>query len=367
MAQIEREGKVRFGDAALYITEEGISKAREEGGWEGEKAWCRAFKQQVFARIVQQMRRIGWTVGPWDDAEHYKAIANNHRSCSKGEHLHAELSVSGRCIKLEMWQSANTPTRPDHKGRYESDKEFIAPYLLRQEMERTRRRIRDYLCNVFTGYTFEADKPGRGSIRNKLKPPTAIEFLEGSYAESWHFKGDWPAYLEAHSSPGLVGCFNSNRKSADGKLLKHGQRVYFFDRKGRAQVGTAHYNINNMWWVVSGKYAITNMACFELYADSPGDLRTKRNKALRRKQLERQLNKAMGAMNFERAARLRDLIYPPNEPVFCLWHEGHKAYHCSGFSGYTTEQLQAGKFTKAELKGWDKNPNQIVPLGGRPC
>lgn len=30
MAQIEREGKVRFGDAALYISEEGISKARDE-------------------------------------------------------------------------------------------------------------------------------------------------------------------------------------------------------------------------------------------------------------------------------------------------------------------------------------------------
>jgi len=362
--RIQRTGIIRFGDAALYISEEGISKARDQGGWAGEKAWCREYKQQVFARIIQQMKRIGWTVGPWADAEHYKAIANNHRTCSKGDHLHAELSVSGRCINLEMWQSANTPTRPDHQGRYESNKEAIAPYLLRLEMERTRRRIRNYLCNVFAGYTFEADKPGRGRM-NKLKKPTAMEFLEGCYAESWHFKGEWQAYRDAHSSPGLIGCFNSNRKSADGKLLEHGQRVYFFDQKGRAKTGIAYYNINNMWWVVSGKYAVNNEASFELYVDNPGDLRTKRNKALRRKQLERQLNKAMTTMNFERATLLRDLIYPPNEQIFCLWHRGHKAYHCANFSGYTTEQLQAGKFTRAELKGWENDTNEIVPLGAR--
>lgn len=366
MAQIERDGTVRFGDAAIYISEEGISKARDQGGWAGEKAWCRAYKQQVFARIIQQMKRIGWKVGPWADAKEYKAIANDHRTCSKGEHLHAELSVSGRCIKLEMWQSANTPTRPDHQGRYEWNKEAIAPYLLRLEMERTRRRIRNYLCNVFTGYTFEEAKPGRGSRRG-LKPPTAMEYLAGCYAESWHFKGDWPAWVESHSRQGLVGCFNSNRKSADGKLLEHGQRVYFTDRKGRMQTGTAYYNINNMWWVVSGKYAVTNEASFDLWGDNPGDLRRKRNDRLRRNQIEKQLNNAMAAMNFERAAVLRDIIYPPNEPVFCLWHQEHKAYHRAGFSGYSTEQLQAGKFTRDELKGWDKNPNQIVPLGARPC
>jgi hypothetical protein len=362
MPQIQRSGTVRFGDAALYIWEEGLG-----GSWEERRAWERKFKRQVFARIIQQMNRIGWNVGPWADAEHYKSksFASNHRTCSKGEHLHALLDISGRCIKLEMWQSAYTPTRPDHQGRYESNKEAVAPYLLRLEMERTRRRIRDYLCNVFDGYTFEVARPGRHSLR-WFKPPTAMEFLEGCYAESHHFKGDWQAYRETHSSQGLVSCFNSNRKSADGKLIEQGQQVYFFDRKGRACTGTAYYNINNMWWVVSGKYAVTNEASFELYVDNPGDLRRKRNKKLRRSQLEKQLNKAMASMNFERAARLRDIIYPPNEPIFCLWHNGHKAYHCAGFSGYASDQMQAGKFTRSELANWADDTNVIVPLGGQP-
>lgn len=363
--RIQREGKVRFGDAALYIAEEGISAARAAGGWEGEKEWCRLFKRQVFARVVQQLNRLGWKVGPWADAEHYKAIANDHRTCSKGEHLHADLSISGRCIKLEMWQSANTPARPDHQGRYESNKEGIAPYLIRLEMERTRRRIRDYLCNVFDGYQFE-DKAGDG--RHQKRGPghiTAMQFVEACWSTDWHFKGDWQAYRDTHGSPGLVECFNSNRKTADGKLLEQGQRVYFADRKGRMQTGIAYYNINNMWWVVSGKYAVTNEASFELYVDNPGDLRRKRNRSARRKRLEKELNKAIAAMNFRRAEVLRDLIYPPNEPIFCLWHRGHQAYHCAGFSGYTTEQMQAGKFTRDELKGWTEGQNEIVPLGSR--
>ncbi|MBB3017629.1 hypothetical protein FHR70_000669 [Microvirga lupini] len=361
MPQINRQGTVRFGDAALYISEEGLG-----GSWEERTAWGKKFKREVFARIIQQLNRIGWTVGPWDEADQYKIIANNHRTCSKGEHLHALLDLSGRCIRLEMWQSANTPTRPDHKGRYESNKEAVAPYLLRLEMERTRRRIRDYLCNVFIGYTFEEQSPGRGSRRRGLKPPTAMEYLNGCYSESWHFKGDWQAYRDANSSPGLSSCFNSNRKSADGKLLEHGQPVYFFDRKGRAQTGIAHYNINNMWWVVSGKYAVTNEASFELYVDNPGDLRCKRNKSLRRKRLESELNAAVARMDYRRAEVLRDLIWPPGEPVFCLWHTEHKLYHCAGFSGYAAEQMDAGKFTRAELQGWAKAPNQIVALGKRP-
>ena len=361
MPQIERQGRVHFGDASLHVWEEGLG-----GSYEERRAWEQKFKREVFARIIQQLNRLGWNVGPWAGAEHYKVIAHNYHTCSKGEHLHAELDISGRHIELEMWQSANTPTRPDHQGRYESNKEAVAPYLLRLEMERTRRKIRDYLCNVFTGYTFDEPRPGRHG-RKRLKPPTAMEFLEGCYAESHHFKGDWQAYLEVHNRPGLVACFNSNRKSADGKLLEHGQQVYFFDRKGRAQTGTAFYNINNMWWVVSGKYAVTNEASFELYVDNPGDLRRKRNTKLRRSQLEKQLNKAMASMNFERAARLRGIIYPPNEPIFCLWHRGHQAYHCAGFRGYANDQLQAGKFTRAELKGWENDTNEIVPLGGRPC
>ena len=69
MAQINREGTVSFGETSLSIWEEPGRQAMIGGGWE------RTFKRQVFARIIQQLNRLGWTVGPWKDAANYAAIA----------------------------------------------------------------------------------------------------------------------------------------------------------------------------------------------------------------------------------------------------------------------------------------------------
>lgn len=119
--------------------------------------------------------------------------------------------------------------------------------------------------------------------------------------------------------------------------------------------GIALYNINNMWWVVSGKYAVTNEASFSIYVDNPGDLRRKRNEGTRRKRLEAELAKATKQMNFRRAQVLRDVLWPRDESIYLLWHKEHQAYHRSGFSGYSTNTVDAGRFTRAELSGWVKD------------
>ena len=196
----------------------------------------------------------------------------------------------------------------------------------------------------------------RRSIYRKPMQYTALELINQHYAESWHFKGDWPSYLAKKSvSEGY-------RKSADGVILDHGQRVFFFDRKGRIQAGTAMYNINNMWWVVTGRYSYTNEACFHLYAKLPENPRVKRNARLRRVRLEGLLTSAVKSMDFERAAQLRDLLFPSREPLFAVFHEEHNAYHRAGFSGYANDIVDAGKFTSSEIKGWAKAPNKIIPL-----
>jgi len=88
MPQINRTGTIHFGDASFSIFEEGLGGTLQE-----RDNWGREFKREVFTRIIQQLNRLGWTVGPWEDAAHYKAIANNHRSCNKGP-LRGELEVS---------------------------------------------------------------------------------------------------------------------------------------------------------------------------------------------------------------------------------------------------------------------------------
>ena len=355
MATIKRTGVVVFTDAGIDVWEEGIGEARRDGGMRGASAWEQQFKRDVFARIVRQLNRLEWHCEIQADLvkQYGMAFARNHRYCRKGD-LQAELEVGGRHIKLAMWQSVNTPTRPDQDGKYEHNKEGIMPYPIRLEMERTRRRIRDYLCGVMEGYVFD---PKKRSIYHPQLSQTAMERIEAAYAESWHFKGDWEAWLSRQT-----GFHAGYRTAADGQLLTHGQRVWFFDRKGRINTGTAIYNINNMWWVVTGKWDYTNVACHNLYSTLPENFRIKRNARLRRQRLEGEMNAAIKAMRFERAAQLRDLIFPPGEALFVVYHKGHGAYHRPGFRGYTTSITDAGKFTAAEVKGWNAGPNEVREL-----
>lgn len=338
--QIQRAGTVVFGDASLAVWEEGISAARAAGGWKGEKAWELTFKRQAFTRIVQTLNRLGWTcVVPEHYVKQYsRSFAENRRECSKGD-LKGWLDLSGRHIEFEMWQGVNTPTRPDHGGRYESNKEACMPYVLRLEMERTRRRIRDYLCNIFDGYTFE---PKKRSIYSKPLELTAMERIQQHYAESWHFRGvDWD---KRKAEPGMA----YNLESGDGQQLEHGQRVWTTDHKGRWVEGIAYYNINNMWWVWLGRYDYTNKACLDLRTTPPPNPRAKQNQRQRRNRLEGLLADAVKAMDFDRAKVLKGILWPTPEPLFHIIKNG--AYFMPNYSGYTDDPVRAGKYTKAELR-----------------
>lgn len=353
---IDRSGTVNFGDASISIWEEGISGARAAGGYQAEKAWERAFKRDVFARIIQTLNRLGWTcVMPEIDphsVKHYggdiaRWSAERQRFCTKGE-LKADLDMSGRTISLKMFQSVNAPDRPDHDGRYQNDLEGHMPYVMRLEMERTRRKIRDYLCNVFTGYIFRQPNP-------KLGPSgvTALEYAAHARRDSGHYV---PALDRARISNG------GQDKSADGYQLENGTQVYAINYDGRVISGVAFYSLNGNWQIVTGRYDLTYVWHNQVYVKSPGNVRVKRNADRRRKRLESEMAKAVKAMKFERAAQLRDVLFPGDQQLFNVWHHEHQLYHRAGFCGYTADQSQAGKFTADEVRGWDAAPNKVQPI-----
>jgi hypothetical protein len=297
IGRIDRTGVIQFGDASICICEEGISAAREAGGYPAAKAWEAQFNRDVFRRMRQLMRKLGWQLEPMN----YIFNGPGSRYCRKGA-LRGDLIASGRTVKLEMFQNVNAPKRPDHGGRYEWDKESLMTYTMRLEMERTRRRLRDYLLNVFTGYSF---KPSAGTLGGHVGGLTALQWVEQKYRESWHFKGDWDSYLAKNN--GLP----YNRKSADGAQLVHGQRVWFADWRGRIVSGIAMYNINNMWWVLTGRFDVRNQASFEIYTACPPNLRVKRNERQCGAKLKKLLQEAIAAQNFERAIVLRNILNSP--------------------------------------------------------
>ena len=363
---IHREGCVSFGDASLSVWEDTMPSLSGLDAHKKRDAWESAFKRQVFARIVQTLRRIGWTVEQpainLHDVKHYSGrvarwATERHRNYSKGD-LKGELEISGRSINFQMWQGVNTPNRPNHGGRYESDKEGCMPYVLRLEMERTRRRIRDYLCNVFDGYNFDSKHL---SIYRKPLQFTAMELIEQSYAEGSHFKGDMAAHLKQNGYKELPGY---NCTSRDGQRIQHGQRVWFKDYDGRIGEGIAYYNINNMWWVVTGRYDRRNISTGDIFVKCPENPRVKRNEHQRRKRLEGELAKAVKAMDFDRAKVLKGILWPEPEPLFHIIKQG--AYFRPNYCGYTDNQVDAGKYTKAELKPYAdqiaRGDPQAVPV-----
>lgn len=360
--RIEREGRVSFGDAILHITEEGISAAREQGGWAAEFEWERQFKKQVFLRIVQQLNRLGWTcIVPPDYIEQYGlTFARSRRECHKGE-LRGHLEVSGRCITFEMWQGVNTPTRSDHGGRYEHNKEAIAPYLLRLEMYRTRNRIRDYLCNVFSGYEFRQPKLTSAN-------PDPLAYFNQTWDGEYEIKRGTHRFErreDGWSSDKEINWWD--RTDADGQRLNHGDIRWSRDSKGRLLQGKVYGGINGMWLFVygSGHGAFSHCHCKDLFTLNHGLTPRKENQHLRRRRLESELSKAVVAMEFERAAKLRDLLFHKDEQLFVVWHKGHNLYHGPGFCGYTGNINRAGKFTAAEVEGWSDDLNEVRPLRGK--
>lgn len=293
--RIDRTGEVRLGDADLRVWEEPGQPCGNGSEWD------RAFKRDVFARIVQTLNRLGWRcVVPGDYVARYsQKFAENFRYCTLGD-LKADLRICGRCIELQFFQNVNAPDRPDHEGRYQFDQSKHMPYLLRLRMEKARRRICAYLCNVFTGYKVKPEplKVGPGGV-------TALEWIEHDTRNCWHYDAA-TGRRTGEDQP-------YNNRSAEGRQVRHGQRVFFYGFDGRLRTGVAHYNINNMWWVVSGRYEWHNKASFDLLTTCPGNPRDK-DPIRREKALRRELDSAVARMNFERAALIRDLLRLPIAP-----------------------------------------------------
>ena len=352
--RIERTGTVHFHDASLSVWEEGLGAARRAGGAKGEDDWERAFKREVFARIVQQLNRLGWncTVSPIDprDIKQYggtvaRWAVERRRTCRKGD-LQGELCVSGRHIEFKMWQDVQNVENPNG-GQYDFDKESRMTYLQRLEMNRTRNRLRNYLCNIFIGYTFQPAQPHIG-----LTGFTAEQMATHRRQKTGHYVPELD-----HAQ-----IYGGNDRAADGGTIVHGAKVWALDYKGRIVTGTAYYSLNNNWQIVTGRYGLMSTHTGKIFTRQPENLRIKRNANERRKRLEGELQKAIEKMNFERASTLRDILFPGAPALFVVWHKEHQAFHCAGFCGYTTEKSKAGKFTAEEVRNWNRDPNKVIPF-----
>ncbi|RWB67659.1 MAG: hypothetical protein EOQ49_25080 [Mesorhizobium sp.] len=296
------------------------------GIWQDD-AHDETFRSEVFGTLIRGMRGRGWHVH--EDPEirrRFHILNSSHRLAARGN-MRASIEIAGRCIKVEFW-AQTWPIDNRNGRRYDFRKLQRLDYLDRLRFCLEARRIVAWLETI-APVTVKQDTPNA----------TAMERIEKRYAESWHRD-------KVLGRPTWSGDYN--RQSQDGALLEHGQTVWFPDRKGRIVRGTAYYNINNMWWVVAGG-ELHNEGCHSLMTAPPADLRKKRNERGRRSKLERKLALAIERMDFQRAELIKNILFG-GEPAFMIWARDHSAYYRSQYSGYTTDRIRAGKYTRAEAE-----------------
>ncbi|MCU1142518.1 UvrB/UvrC motif-containing protein [Stenotrophomonas maltophilia] len=297
MSAPSRTGVVSFGDASLSVWEDPGMPLTFGNAWE------RQFKADVFARIVQQLNRMGWACEvPAEMIERYGInFARRDRYCRKGD-LHAQLSVGGRHIELKFWQELHNVSNPNG-GRYDFDKEQRMPYLLRLQMEHTRRKLRDYLVNVFDGYTFQTPKISSPS-------PCPLAYFNE------HWDSEYDRRRGTHRfDRGVDGWPSENalrswcRKDADGVALQHGDVRCIRDRQGRVRRGRVYGGINGMWMLVYGPGQRDHMheTAGSFFSYVPGMPRKVVSAYQANKRLQQELAQAISNQNFERAIVLRNV------------------------------------------------------------
>lgn len=287
-----------------------------------------SFRTEVYAALIRSMRARDWSVRRDDRIHaHYRSISPCHRLGARGT-LRCAIEISGRMVKIEFWST--TAAQSNRNGRrYDFDKMDRMSHLDSLRVELEFRRLTGWL------QTLAPVKVSRSDDRNL--PP--MQFIEKCYAESWH----------TDKALGRPRCdYDYNRKAKNGALLEHGQTVWLPDRKGRMIRGATFYNINNMWWVIAGG-KLLNEGSHSLYVKPPADLRTKQNERARRGRLEAELSIAVARMDFQRAGILKHILFG-NEQTFLIWARDHSAYYRSNYSGYTTDRINAGKYTRAEAE-----------------
>lgn len=291
------------------------------------------FKLEVFGGLIRHLRRRGWKVGADPRVKkHHPILSPTHRLARKGN-LIASVECSGRVVKMETW--AETWPKVNENGhRYDFGKRERLDYLDRIRLTVEERHILEWLKTI----AHISVKPA--NLKVGFDGVTADEYIRHEYATSWHTD-------KAIGRP--VCSYSYNAKSADGAVVEHGATVWFTNRKGRILRGTAHYHINNMWWVVAGPWSIDNVSSHEIYTTQPTDLRRKRNHRARRGRLEGQLQDAMARMDFRRAELLRRILFG-DEPVYMIWSRKNDAYYATNSCGYSTDRIRAGRYTREEAE-----------------
>jgi len=271
------------------------TKAKKEGYWGINDSsiyiWTKEpwGNRRLFLNIITILKKHGFNVTHDQDVEkNYKSLSRSHRyGVWKTLEFNAEYHPAR--IEFEFFQNVVAfDGRKIGEGKYGFNKLKNMPYLLRIRCQLALKIITDYLNSLDI----------KEKIVNKI---------------DCHGQPELDAYKTKEEKVNAIKTTNDkvaeyNNKDKNKKELKNGDLKYYYAGPDyRLSCGYAYHNINNMWWVVSGKTTYRNLGSFELFDFDPS-LPRRKSKDRAIDKLTRKLNGLIEKRDFEACIKVRDSI-----------------------------------------------------------
>ncbi len=298
-----RKGKICISDAEIRVNDD---TGDFKNGFDAEPI----LKAKIVLRLVAYLKSQGWAFHvPYDDYAWLEENSSSRGVKKKGrskfaekyrkgikDGLEVEIGASGVGVDIKFWENVVDHTADNSNGgRHIFDKESKMPYRQLCRLRATKLKIINFLTKYHDYTLMDNARP--------LFPKrhTGLDLVQKDYETNPHVHGKGVAVWDV--DPSQIADYNS--KSADGRKVQHGTMVWARGYDGRWIYGQAIHNINNMWWILCGKWSRYNIASFEIYTQRPCDLhvRVSQHKAIR--SLERKIKAAVDKKDFLLAHRLQ--------------------------------------------------------------
>lgn len=278
---------------------------------------------QYWHSLINFYKSLGFIVG--EDQSVSKNIRNDYIKGNKGS-LEIKGNIYPAGCKIDFYQNINFENR--NGGEYDFNKYKKMPYLIRLQLINTCNKTIKFLQSI--GLTY---KP-------TYHPKTAVDKLKRDYVESCHHpQKDMNFNLDDLNG---ITSESYNNKDRDKNIIYNGEVKYFRGFDGCLNRGKTYHNINNMWWVITDKYTIQNIASFELFNPNENDFKQRRIK--RGYAPIEYVNKHVSSDRKYVAVSIKHSVNDKETSKFILWGDKRTLDDKSRcFSGYTQN------FDKCEL------------------
>ncbi|MGU3232438.1 hypothetical protein [Vibrio cholerae] len=301
-----RKGSIAITDAKIRVND-------NTGDFKNSFDASPILKAKIVLRLVAYLKSQGWIFHvPYEDyawleenssfknmkKKNRPKYAENYRKGIK-DGLEVEIGTSGTGVEIEFWENVVDHTADNsHGGRHIFNKESKMPYRQLCRLRATKLKIIRWLTKYHDYTVTEESNP-----TFPVRMPALLK-IQQCYDQNTHVHGKGISIWNLDPS----SIANYNATSADGSRIMHGQMVWARSYNGRWIYGLAIHHINNMWWIVCGKWDRYNIASFEIHTQRPCDLhvRVPERKAI--KSLETKIKAAVDKKDFLLAHRLQTAL-----------------------------------------------------------